>query len=79
MYGCVYVVVIGSDRIRGACVCVKSEIKRSDQKIKGAEPSRRLGPQTYGGSGRGGRGLRKTPVSSTKSAKALPPASVPRM
>ena len=55
---------------------VRNEIR---QKRKGAEPSRRLGSQTYGGSGRGGRGLRKTPVSSAKSAKALLPASVPNM
>ena len=79
MYGCVCMVVIGSDRIRGACVCVKFQDEKVDQKIKGAEPSHRLGSQTYGGSGHGGRGLRKTPVSSTKSAKALLPASVPRI
>ena len=35
MYGGMYVVVIGSDRIRGACIYIKSEMKKSDQKIKG--------------------------------------------
>ena len=44
MYGGVYVVVIGSDRIRGVCVYIKSEIKGSDQKNKRgrAKPSARL-------------------------------------
>ena len=44
MYGCVCMVVVGSDRIRGACVCIKSEIKEdgSEDKRGGAKPSARL-------------------------------------
>ena len=36
--------VVGNDRIRGACVCIKSEMKKTDQKKKrgGAKPSARL-------------------------------------
>ena len=37
------------------------KFEENQTEIKGAEPSRRLGSQTYGGSGRGGEGLRKTP------------------
>ena len=35
--------VVGSDRIRGACVCIKSEMKKADQKKErgGAKPSAR--------------------------------------
>ena len=113
-------------------VCI-DKVRKKQTEIKGAEPSRRLGLQTYirktqlclgllrapfyfldtleaylkcftsakrgskcvkkvkrgpksrcdflmyGGLGRGGKSLRKTPVSSTKRANARPPSSVPRM
>ena len=44
MYGCVYMGVIGSDRIKGVCVCIKSEMKEdgSEDKRGGAKPSARL-------------------------------------
>ena len=65
---------------RGRRSVYMDEVREEGQtEVKGAEPSRRLGSQTYGGSGRGGKGLRKTPVSSTKRAKARPPASVPKI
>ena len=47
------------------------KFEENQTEIKGAEPSRRLGSQTYGGSGRGGEGLRKSPEGLNKSLLSL--------